>query len=226
MGKLCDHSVFLELKKHARNGRPELMWQVGVAYMDGCFRYVPEERIVAVPVNRKLATRWLKKAAINGSVGAMIDLASIYYEKGRKDIRRGIPYFEKALYWEMKAWKKGEDFVAGNIALTYSALQKRRQSFNWFRKEYAAIREDLVYIGLCFAIGYGVRCDKEMSKKIFNKVLHGMSEDSEDMIVAKQMLWRLDRKYQTPLLDPISDLYQLLLNESDSPTKTERGAVH
>ena len=209
MQSIYDRSVFLKLKKIARSGNSEQMWQLGVAYRDGRFECIPEGRVVSIRRNSRLARMWLENAAHAGSVGAMIDLAAMFYEWGLKKAGKNrMLLLQSALYWELKAWHQGESFVAGNIALTYSALQKRKLCFKWFSRNYAVNREDLVYIGLCLAIGYGVRRDEEKARMILSQILGDLPGTSDDVIVAKKMLWMLDRSCQILILDPISDLYR------------------
>ena len=82
MQKICDRSIFLKLKKIARSGNAEQMWQLGVAYRDGRFECIPEGHMVSIRRNSRLARMWLENAAYAGSVGAMIDLAAMFYEWG------------------------------------------------------------------------------------------------------------------------------------------------
>lgn len=170
---MSDKQILAKLRIRATKGDVESMWLLGTAYLNGSFECVQPRRTVVVEKSDARARRWLRKAAEAGSTGAMLDLASLIFQKGVEsasaDARKEC--FEAAYFWERRAWRHGETLAAWNLAITCSAFGKRKACFGWLCRAAEIDVDSLCGKALCYAVGYGVRKDLERARKIMHDLL-------------------------------------------------------
>ena len=121
--KMIDDQMWL-MKKVAQTGGGEDAWRYGFARLNGTYELYTGE-ICRCRRNIKAGLHWLEIAAKQGCVGAMVELG-VYYWQNNPTNHDDLSI---ALYWEKKAWLKGELLGAVNMAAIY-ALQGERGCCN------------------------------------------------------------------------------------------------
>lgn len=188
------------LRKLASNGDVAAMWTLGDAYDSGFFFVKGKHSVEHVCRNRRLARKWLRRAANNGCTGAMIALASLYTNCMRRN-RKGLEF---ALELEKRAWNMGEKLAANNVAITYSILGDSRRCYMWLEKYYSATG-DGVLLALSLAAGYGTRVNYCRAKCILKKMVANSRFNEYDVKRQAQCLLKLLRSGNIPAIAiPIS----------------------
>ncbi len=211
-----DCRTFRLLKAQALRGDAELMWLVGTAYRDGHFHCIGRESDVPVRRNLRLAVHWLERAAEKRSTGGMVDLAAVLYQQGlnAKDAEMRRSKFVEALRWERCAWRHGESLAAWNVAITCSALGRRKACFKWLCNSYRSGGEDLEAIALCYAAGYGVRKDAAKARTLLRKAKRQCHAAAVDSKVVTNLLAKLRRGTSIEIKEPITRMIGALATEN------------
>ena len=103
------------MKKAALIGGSDDAWRYGFARLNGTYELYTGE-ICRCRKNIKAGLHWLEIAAKQGCVGAMVELG-VYYWQNNPTNHDDLSI---ALYWEKKAWQKGELLGAVNMAIIYA----------------------------------------------------------------------------------------------------------
>ena len=108
------------MKKAAQMGGSDDAWRYGAARLNGTYELYTGE-VCRCRRNVKEGVHWLEIAAKRGCAGAMVELG-VYYWWHKTPASHGD--LLTALYWEKKAWLKGEQLGAVNMAIIYALLGK------------------------------------------------------------------------------------------------------
>lgn len=103
------------MKKAAQTGGSDDAWRYGAARVNGIYELHTGE-VRKCRRNLKEGVHWLEIAAKQGCVGAMVELG-VYYWQSNPTHHDDLSI---ALYWEKKAWLKGELLGAVNMAIIYA----------------------------------------------------------------------------------------------------------
>lgn len=158
------------------------MWTLGVAYRDGYFEITGANRVVKMRKNRRLAYKWLKKAAECGCTASMLDIGALYADN--KVLRRDL--LKKGLEWELKAWCGGETSAANNIAITYAMLDFPIKCVQWLKRD-SKTNGVSILLAACYLTGYGVRKDKTRGCRLLLEVEKDPWAFKGDVEFAKNM---------------------------------------
>ena len=144
----------------AENGNPDAQFLLGLSYRFGSL-----DR----PQDFARAITWLERAADQGHVKAMTELATIYYGGDN-----GKPEYDKAVYWARKAADQNDDMAQLILAWYYESGESVEKDLNqaaaWFRK--AADQGNAAAqfgLGVLYANGTGVRRDMAIAMEWFRK---------------------------------------------------------
>ena len=195
------HDRYIDsLRKLASNGDVTAMWTLGDAYDSGFFFIRGKHSVEYVCRNRRLARKWLRRAADKGCTGAMIALASSY----TNCVHRKRRSLEIAIELEKRAWKMGEKLAANNVAITYSMLGDSRRCYRWLEKYYSATG-DGVLLALSLAVGYGTHVNDYRAKRILKNMIANYCFKEYDAKLQAQCLLRLLISGKIPTISiPIS----------------------
>jgi uncharacterized protein len=147
----------------ARNGDPNAQNEVADYFSFGCTTSTNE---IIVRQNFLKAFSWYEKAAINGVVDALTNLADFLSEgKGcEKDINKAIENYLLAI-------DKGSSRAAFNLGTIYRDKGNLKKSFEYYSLSDKMDKANYsLTIGLCYYYGIGVSIDKVIACKHFHKV--------------------------------------------------------
>lgn len=123
--------MFKWLKRAAEQGHSSAAYYVGSAYAGNA--KVFENQPTGVEVNARDAELWLQKAAKEGGMGAIMDLASMYME-GRV-VERNI---SQAIYWYSQAAEKRNTFAMRKLGEIYERgidiEPNQQEAMNWYKQ--------------------------------------------------------------------------------------------
>jgi len=162
------HELMVEVLKI---GNDPKAWRYGYALFYGnCEDWIGEN--VKFTRDEEEGLRIIERSARNGNSDAMIGLGICYSNasNGR------TPDYDKALYWDIRAWRKGNVLAAQNAAVACMHLNQPSECIAWLKRGYRKCRWP-VALSLAKACisGYGTKRDIEKAKEI----LHWISESEE-----------------------------------------------
>lgn len=160
---MLDKTSWKDLLARAKKGDTDAQYQVGDYYS---FGYKTKSNKVVVKQNFSAAFSWYEKAAMNGDVEALTNLADFQSDgKGcKKDVNKAVENYLLAI-------NKGSSRAALNLGTIYRDKGDFEKAFEYYCLENKMNKADYSFtIGLCYYYGVGVSMNKKIACKHFLKV--------------------------------------------------------
>jgi len=134
-------------------------------------------------------------AAENGDESCQINLG-YFYDEGIGTRKNKT----KAMYWYLKAYRRGESAAATNIGILYREKKKNALAVQWFRRAIALKDDDALYeLGNHYRLGLGVRKSRGSAVQCYKRILNSKNVTEFTKEQAIQALNELDTKPSLPL---------------------------
>lgn len=155
-----------QLRNNAYSGQPEAEYELGLCFEDGC---TSDDGKESVPICKKKAFLWYKRASEGGHTSAMASLGVMFSngEGCKKDNERALYWLKKSIRNSSKQWS-----AASNVAQIYWERRNFRRAFFWLQKAVEMGNSDALFdVGWCYVVGKGVRRDYALGRESIEQAI-------------------------------------------------------